>query len=533
MSAVSPWGLLVIAWLAQPVLADQPPSPPLFDRQPALAQQWPSPASNSGVSPANEFVPRSAYYPQTPNASGSSSFRPSPTGQLPAGQTWSPDNANPYSQNNLSRNAQPQRFPPVDAIPTDDRSPRMANLVPQTGPGSDRITPQVPANRSGTTSFGVEPRAETPRGTNSVPMNASQSRFPQNQLPQRSYQPAPESAPPAEVFEPSQIIAWVGDQPIQVGDVMPMVDQALAPKLAEIPAEELEAQKEQINAVRNKWMEQALDGFIETKLLYMDFLRSIPADKKDQALPEMKRRAGDQFYEKQLPAAMEKAQVASLAEFDRKLREYGSSLEKQKIAFIEKAFGQSRLSQEIDYEPEVTHQEMLDYYYEHAADYEQPAKVRWEKLTVKFDQFPNKAEAWRALANMGNEVLRGAPLSAVAKRRSQGVDAVDGGYHDWTTRGSLASQVLDNAIFSLPPGRLSAPLEDEKGFHIVRVMQREESTRTPFTEAQVDIKELLRKQKIRQQIDDYVANLKKEIPVWTVFDAKQAAGASVEGETLP
>jgi hypothetical protein len=324
--------------------------------------------------------------------------------------------------------------------------------------------------------------------------------------------------PPIAIFKPSQIIAWVGDQPIQVGDVMPMVEQIMAPHLAELDPKVVEQQKAQIDQQKDKLMKQALDSSIQTKLLYLDFLRTIPADKKKEMLPKITSRAEEQFLEKQLPDAMKKAKVETQAELDAKLREYGSSLERQKQSFVERALGQSVLSQKVNYEPEITHQAMLDYYYAHVQDYELPARARWEKLTVRFDRFASKQEAWAALGNMGNEILRGAPLQAVAQRQSQGIDATEGGYHDWTNSGSLASETLDQAIFTLPVGRLSDRLEDNEGFHIVRVIERTEAGRVPFEQAQVDIKETLRKEHIKSQITAYVAKLKQEIPVWNSLE---------------
>lgn len=319
-------------------------------------------------------------------------------------------------------------------------------------------------------------------------------------------------------FRPGQIIAWVGDQPIQAGDLLPMVEQTLAPYLAKMPPEALEAQKDAIDAQRENLLKQALASAIDTKLLYLDFLRSIPADKLAEALPNITARAEERFHEMELPSAIEKAKVASAVELEAELRKYGSSLANQKRSFVERILAQSMLRQEVNYQPEVTHMEMADYWRENEQEFDRPAKARWEKLSVRFDRSGTREEAWVTLGNMGNEVLRGAPFAAVAQRHSQGVDAGDGGYHDWTTKGSLASDVLDSAIFTLPVGQLSERLEDEHGFHIVRVIERDNGGPVPFLEAQVDIQKKLRKQKVKKQINEYVARLKKEVHVWTIFD---------------
>lgn len=322
----------------------------------------------------------------------------------------------------------------------------------------------------------------------------------------------------AREFKPGQIIAWVGDQPIQAGDLLPMVDRTLAPYLEKMPAEALEAQKSAIDAQRENLLKQALNSAIETKLLYLDFLRSIPADKQEEVLPNITARAEEGFYAEELPKAIEKAKVASALELEADLRKYGSSIADQKRSFVERVLAQSMLGQNIDYHPEVTHMEMADHWRDNAEEFDRPARARWEKLTVAFDRFATKEEAWVAIGNMGNEVLRGAPLEAVARRHSQGVDATDGGYHDWTTKGSLASDEIDRAIFTLPIGQLSERIEDARGFHIVRVTERDNGGPVPFLEAQVEIQKKLRKQKVRKQVNEYVARLKKEIHAWTIFD---------------
>ena len=341
------------------------------------------------------------------------------------------------------------------------------------------------------------------------------------------------TTPPEQLFEPGKIIAWVGDQSIQSGDIMPTIDQMLAPVLAKMSPEEIRSQQAQIDEQKQKLLQQSLGNSIETQLLYLDFLRSLPDEKRKEILPNITKRAEEQFYEKQLPDALKRAKLESAIELDLELRKFGSSLAAQRRMFVERILGQSVLGQKIEYEPEVTHQEMLDYYREQAADYERPARARWEKLTVRFDRFPNKGEAWAALAQMGNEVLRGAPLEAVARRSSQDPDAQEGGYHDWTTHGSLASDVLNQAIFSQPVGKLSERLEDQRGFHIVRVIEREDAGRVPFVDAQVDIKESIRKQKIRKQISDYVTKLRSEIPVWTIFDEQEAAAQPATASRPP
>lgn len=283
--------------------------------------------------------------------------------------------------------------------------------------------------------------------------------------------PQPAQTPQLNLFQPAQVIARVGDQPIFMGDLLGTINQMLEPYAGKYPEEEIEKQKQVL-------VKQLLAAHIEQKLLFVEFLREFPQPDK---LPEVFNSVYQQFDQSQLEALMTKANVNNPAELDIYLRKYGTSLQKTKRAFAEQAMGQEMLRKHVKFDAEITHNELVEYYNEHLDEFEVEATARWEQLMVRFDKFPDKASAHREIADMGNQVyLGGAPLNAVAKQRSQGIKAHRGGYYDWTTQGSLKSKVLDNAIFSLPPGRLSQILEDEKGFHIIRVTERRDAKRIGF-----------------------------------------------------
>ncbi len=134
---------------------------------------------------------------------------------------------------------------------------------------------------------------------------------------------------------------------------------------------------------------------------------------------------------------------------------------------------------------------------------------------ARFDRFPNKAAAWQAIAGWGNEIVQGTPFTDVAQAHSQDVSAADGGVHTWTTKGSLASKVIDEAIFSLPVGQLSQILEDSRGFHIIRVLEQHDLEVTPFTEKQAEIVKKIREERINDKRNEYKAKLREESPSGT------------------
>ena len=276
-------------------------------------------------------------------------------------------------------------------------------------------------------------------------------------------------SPRGEIVLSGQILATVGTQPILAGELLGRVNELLAPYTDRLSEDELQAQR---------WllMQKMLPSAIEAKLVYQDFLRTIP----EKQVGVIRSNVYEQFDKNQLPSLVERAKVASAADLDAKMRSLGSSLDNTRLAFFEQVAAREMIRRQTEQEQEVTHDELLQYYHEHLPDYELQSKARWEELMTRFDEFDSKEEAYQAIAKMGNAVLNGAPLDVVARRDSQGPTAHEGGQYDWTTKGSLVSEVIDQAIFRLPVGKLSRILEDHKGFHIVRVIQRKEAGRVPF-----------------------------------------------------
>ncbi len=333
----------------------------------------------------------------------------------------------------------------------------------------------------------------------------------------------PQVAAPAEIepgeFEPARILARVGNEVILAGDILGPINQALAPYEGKMP-------KDQIDRQRQLLMRQQIPIAVESKMLYLAYLRDIPADKLNEAMPKIWEQVHSKFDEDELPKLLEKYQVETSAQLDAKMREFGWSLAKQRRMYGERNLGMAGAFQKIDRNPEITHDEMLKAYEENAAKYAVLAQARWEQLMVRFDKFPSRQAAFDAISAMGNEVvLGGTPLWAVAKRSSHGFAAESGGQHNWTNQGSLASSVLDQAIFELPIGQLSQILEDEQGYHIVRVIERRGAGRTPFTEAQVEIKQKLQEEKRKAALQEHLNKLRREIPVWMVEESEPAPTA--------
>ena len=273
----------------------------------------------------------------------------------------------------------------------------------------------------------------------------------------------------------------------------------------------------------------ALMAMIDTKLLYADCLRTVPPENQ----PNIEENLRQPFEKHEMPKLMKMVQAKDRAELAEKLQEKGTSLDDLRRQFNERTIASQWLREKTPKPEQLTHEQMLDYYQQNLEEYEFPAQVRWEELMVRFDRMGgDRSKAWKEIAEMGNEVwqqvaqqpnMRGEVFAKVAKARSHGVTANDGGVHEWTSRGALKWEKVDQALFGLEIGQMSNILESDLGFHIVRPLQRKDAGRRPFTEAQVDIRKALERDLEKDLIQNELAELRKQSRVWTIFDGKLTA----------
>lgn len=357
--------------------------------------------------------------------------------------------------------------------------------------------------------------------------------------------------PPPEVLKPcegAQVISRVGAEVILTSDIFIGVPELLSRNKDKFSPEQLEMQHKMVvqeltagirqlldhinepdagsfvDAQRRAIIQQLLRQQVETKLIYQDFRRMIPSEN----MPNIEQSLTRQFEQTELKKLLKRENVDSNQDLEWRLRAKGTSLEREKRIFMEQVIRQQWMREQIKVDQEVTHEQMLAYYKAHLAEFEKPARARWEELMVSFSKYPSKEAAYATLAQMGNRVLGGAAWAEVAKAQSDGPSSSDGGRRDWTTKGSLVSEVLDRNLFGLPVGQLSPILEGTTGYHIIRATERQEQSCTPFSEVQKEVREKIHQERVRKMYAAYVVKIQKQFPIWTIFDSVEKKAAPVE-----
>lgn len=272
---------------------------------------------------------------------------------------------------------------------------------------------------------------------------------------------------------------------------------------------------------RDQLLRQLIVSQIEVALLYSDFRSNAPqAD-----LEAIHKQLGIGFEKEEVPKLQKTVGAEDRAQLEARLIELGTSLPERRDSFYRTMIARSWLTQSTNVEGEVSHQEMLDYYRAHEQAYHKPNRVRWEEMVVRFDRHTSKSEAHASLANRMNPLLdridatpAGEPAFAeIAAAHSDGFTAADGGQHEWTNEGAMASPEMNEALFGLPIGQRSVILESPVGFHVVRVLERRDAGPVPFSEVQAAIRKGLQNERFDAAVNKRVTKLKQSARLWTVF----------------
>lgn len=343
-------------------------------------------------------------------------------------------------------------------------------------------------------------------------------------------------------------LAQIDDQIILACEVLWRVNKLIEDQKKKL-AEGQEVKKEEIDAVRQQLMKREVAMLVDRKLLFNEFRRVA-----GENLPRIEENLREPFEEKKLPMLFEQLGVKNQSELEQELARLGSSVADERRAFNEQIIAAEWIHSKVKVNDEISPDEMWEYYQAHLTDFEYPTQARWEELAVRKDKFKDPGEAFATIALMGNEAWkswtgssevkqptsdgttyfaaslrpdstqrRGAAFAEIAKTKSDGFTGKEGGLHDWTTKGSLQCKSIDNALFTLEVGQLSPILDSGPMFHIVRVLERKEAGRKPYTEVQGDIRDKLKDKRYQVEVEKYLSRLRGEARIWTVFTGDVSA----------
>lgn len=155
---------------------------------------------------------------------------------------------------------------------------------------------------------------------------------------------------------------------------------------------------------------------------------------------------------------------------------------------------------------EVPEDEVVAYYEEYSDDFQAPARVRFRHIMTS-----TRSAALQAR----DRILSGEPFATVAREVSTDESTKEAGGLTKSVRAGhgLPRLGMDEAfiekLFDLDVGEVSEPMKSDKGWHIIKLEEKEEAGPRPLDEVREDIERTLLPDEVRKHYDETYAELKE------------------------
>src|SRR5262249_8081005 len=161
----------------------------------------------------------------------------------------------------------------------------------------------------------------------------------------------------------------------------------------------------------------------------------------------------------------------------------------------------------------VSEKDAQAYYDTHAAEFTVAAQATVHEIVLKAR--PSDPAGRRAEAEAVREraAADGADFEAIAKEVSEAGTKASGGLLGAGREGDLGP-ALDEAAFRLPVGVVGPVIEDEHGFHVLKVDARTDEHLQPFDAVREDIEKTLRDNQIEKETRAYLKKAWGEATIW-------------------
>ncbi len=295
----------------------------------------------------------------------------------------------------------------------------------------------------------------------------------------------------AEARLVEKIAAVVGDNIILASEV----EEKAAPLLADANRISDQAKR---SARATALRREVLDRLIDDELILQqasDLKLTVTNEQVDQSIDEIKKQ--NSLDDDQLREAL-RGQGMSMAT-------YRADLKKQLLRYrvLNIAVG-SRVS--------ISDDEVKSYYDRHMKSGGN-VQVRASHIFVAIPDGADAAtvaEKQQQAKKLLDRARAGEDFAKLAKQYSD--DAAtrgDGG--DLGTFGKdMLPRAIEEIVFGMQPGELAGPVRADRGFHVIKLIERKTKDAKPLAEVQDDIRIQLRQKEMEKQTKTYLAELRKK-----------------------
>jgi peptidyl-prolyl cis-trans isomerase SurA len=277
-----------------------------------------------------------------------------------------------------------------------------------------------------------------------------------------------------------------------------------------LDSEVTEARLMMPNLDRDKILEQLIDR----ELLVKDAETKLRKVNKMDVIDKVKEFAKKDF-QKWIRA--NKAQFKTDEEFKAYLLASGTSYEGQlrfrERMYIADEYMRSNIGRWLEHA--TGREELYDYYTTHPEEFTRVDSVQWMDIFIDASKQPNRKKARERAEEVAALARRGDDFRTLCMQYDDGVASQKkgtlAGMGDGTKRDNIRPTEAARILFSLRDGEVGNIIELPTGFHVVKLIKRENAGLAPFDEkAQQAIREKLRNEVFVRESKRFVEDLRNK-----------------------
>lgn len=271
-------------------------------------------------------------------------------------------------------------------------------------------------------------------------------------------------------------------------------------------------------------LDRELQGLIDREVILQD-LHAKMANLKPTYLEKLKQAAAKEFKRQinQMIANAQRAGSPIKTEEDLKvaLREQGMSLDsmrrEKEREFMAMEFMKSRIYDKVDH---VSHQDIVDYFAQHANEFEIQDGVKWQDIFIDAGKFHNREEARRFAEQLAAQARQGQDFAQLATKYDNGDSSYRHGEGYGQRAGEIKPAAVEPILFKMHDGEVGPVVELASGFHVIRLVKREYAGRRPLDDkVQAEIRKKLQNEVADKEYKRLLAELKRSATIEIVSDA--------------
>jgi parvulin-like peptidyl-prolyl isomerase len=215
----------------------------------------------------------------------------------------------------------------------------------------------------------------------------------------------------------------------------------------------------------------------------------------------------DQEIEDQVKRLKEQNNVKSDEEFEKSLAASGLTIDRLREQLRRSQTLQRVVGREVQAKVDLS-DDALRLIYEREKDtWRIPEKAHLAEILVSNGD--DSAAAARRAKQASDLLKGGAKFETVVKDFSDGATKSKGGDLGLVAKGELAADI-DKAVFSLPVGAVSDPIQTKFGWHLVKVLDKVPVSYKPFADVKADLLKREQDTQFQKKLAEYLDKLKRD-----------------------